>query len=70
MVKKLISVILTLLLKLIGIILAQLIEILASVIITLLLKRPYTGGRASRCHLHSINKSTSRCYLYTTIESY
>lgn len=70
MIVKLADIILVLLIKLVGIILALSKKVLISVIFALLLKKPYIGGRVDRCDLCSINRNESRCHLCTTIESY
>ncbi len=67
---KLVGIILALLIELVGGTLALSIEVLVGVILELLLKKPCAGGRASRCHLCSINKSPSRCHPRIIIESY
>ena len=67
---KLAGVIFILLIKLVDVIFALLIKVLEGVILTLLLKGLYIGDRAGRYHLCSINKSVSKCYPHTTIESY
>ena len=70
MVVKLINVIFILLIKLVGIIFALSIEVLANVIFTLLLKKPYISSRADRYYLYSINKIADKYYPYIIIESH
>ncbi len=55
---------------LVGGTLALLMEVLVGIILALLLKKPFKGGRASRYHLCSINRSVGRCHPRTIIESH
>lgn len=46
------------------------IGVLVGIIFALLLKKPYTSGKISRCQHCFINGNTAKCHLHTTIKSY
>ncbi len=67
---KLVGVILALLIELVGGTLTLSMEVLVGAILALLLKKLCAGSKAGRCHPRSINRSIGRCHPCTTIESH